>query len=596
MAGTICTGVVFSERPDVSLDILRHNTPFPTDTENAETFRDFKDKQNAMEALEGRLSDDKIDKKVKEAIEGGRLDILEQMEHRRSWIAPVRSLPTEVLEEIFYCACCGDDPLGYALCVRRVENARVRIGPTLKLGLVCYWWRMIVHSSPRLWASILVNVMSVTSQVREMVDFYLMRSGHYPLRLAIVDSDRGGYKTYSEVGITMGDIGTLSDAKYVLEALLQNMDRAKEVLLGIHPAFLVAVSLPTLTFPNLRSFVDESDDGDELANYSTRLWYLIGCAPNLKSVHFHFVSRTHITVMPFESLTSITLDYVKAHMLLEVLSRCTTLRKLHINHLVRGIDPSFSADHRITVSCMNQLHIQMGSINTLDVVFPVLSLPSLTTLSIVALNDSEDDTLQLVASGESFTPGPTHLPAWAGALATMLEHSSCKLRHLAFEVSYPSNISVSTLPDLLPSFPYLQTFYFSISGEALHNQERPRFMNALLARIIPDVVNPNNILVPRLSTLIAREPLPSMDKISSEGIVHAIKSRSKESLEIAGVHHLMSPLELVLLEFEDHGGEMEQDARVRPTEYPKVHWRAWVTGKEFMGSRGGMASLGEDVE
>ncbi|KAJ8088268.1 hypothetical protein PM082_022340 [Marasmius tenuissimus] len=552
--GTSCTGIVSSEHPDVSLDVHRYISPLPTDTEREEAVK-----------------------------------------HRRSWIAPVRSLPTEVLEEIFYCACCADNPLGYALCVQRAENARARTGPVLKLGLVCYWWRMVVHSSPRLWASMLVNIISVTSQVREMVDFYLMKSGHYPLRLAIVDSDRGGCRTYSEVGVTVGDMGTPSDAKYVLEALLQNMDRAKEVLLGIHPAFLVVVSLPTLTFPNLRSFVDESDDRDEIADYNTRLWYLIGCAPNLKSVRLHFMSRTHVAALPFESLTSITLDYIKAHMLLEILSRCTMLQKLHINHMDRGIDPPFSTDRRITVSSMSQLHIQlMGSIDTLDVVFSFLALPSLVTLSIIALNDSENNVLQL-ASGESSTSEPTHLPAWAGALATMLEHSRCKLRHLAFEVSYTSNVSISTIPDLLPSFPYLQTFYFSISGEALHNQERPRFMNALLARIIPDVTNHKTILVPCLSTLIAREPLPSLDDALSEGLLHAIRSRSKENLESTGMHHSVSPLELVLLEFEDYGGEMEQDAQVGLTVSPKVHRRAWVSGKEFIGSGQGIGGWGENV-
>ncbi|KAJ3570781.1 hypothetical protein NP233_g4175 [Leucocoprinus birnbaumii] len=123
-----------------------------------------------------------------------RLNTLERSKHQLSallkshsaFIAPVRRLHPEILQEVFY------------HCLPRAHNTLMsnREGP-LWLGQVCRHWREIVYSTPRLWASI--HIIASPSPYsshpldvsrREAVASWLSRSGVLPLSISISNAGR----------------------------------------------------------------------------------------------------------------------------------------------------------------------------------------------------------------------------------------------------------------------------------------------------------------------------------------------------------------------------------------------------------------------
>ncbi|KAL0058872.1 hypothetical protein AAF712_014410 [Marasmius tenuissimus] len=536
-----CSEPTFSSilaHPYVPLDMLRQNDRLPTDAERAQERRRLEREEVVLDDLDDLLENGS-DVKYRDAIEIERVKLLKRMEHRRSWIAPFRRLPVEILEEIFYRVCCAKNPSGYALLVSGTEDVQVSVGPALRLGLVCYRWRAVAHSSARLWDSMSINITDVTPRVRKMVDFYLSMVFERPLeRLAIVDSERGTLSTDGEVDYTIEHLGALLDGSHVLATLLRHANRAKELHLRIHPAVMDSIPplSPRFNFPNLLSFSDQSN-ADAIIQYGSTLWRRIGNAPNLRSAHIQSMSSIYSIVLPFARLTSFTVDDICIEALLEILPRCAVLQKLRVNHLEGSIYPLVFTD-RITVPSISNFHIRTcAPLNGLCGILSFLTLPSLAELSIASPYDHEDR-----ASGES----PL---AWTVALTTMLQRSKCILYTLTLDIPYTPNISVSTVPDLLHSFPNLRSLDVGISGEALHPQESPRFAIELLRRLIPNPKNRDNILVPKLTSLTVREPLILLKDQTKEVLDRAIDSRSEERLRDSGLGEVVSSLELVFFEF-----------------------------------------------
>ncbi|KAK7054858.1 hypothetical protein VNI00_003321 [Paramarasmius palmivorus] len=108
-----------------------------------------------------------------------RRTLLNKIERRRSWMAPIRKLPVEVLEEIFAIHCLFESQ--YSLDVSP-NTSRPNIAPTLNLAQVSHHWRHIVNSSPRLWSTIRIDV-SVKVDMVSLLGHYLSNSKEYPLDL-----------------------------------------------------------------------------------------------------------------------------------------------------------------------------------------------------------------------------------------------------------------------------------------------------------------------------------------------------------------------------------------------------------------------------
>ncbi|KAK0216644.1 hypothetical protein EDD85DRAFT_995402 [Armillaria nabsnona] len=96
--------------------------------------------------------------------------VLEARQRFESIRAPIRSLPRDILVEIF------------SLC--RPKRLDCRNYPWL-LGHVCHSWRGIVHSSPMLWSTLILRPHKCRPSSVDVLDVHLKCSGNIPLNVCL---------------------------------------------------------------------------------------------------------------------------------------------------------------------------------------------------------------------------------------------------------------------------------------------------------------------------------------------------------------------------------------------------------------------------
>ncbi len=120
--------------------------------------------------------------------------ILKALENRRSIYAPIRSLPRDILTEIFHFVCHSwlqeqEPKRGYRV---ELKNHSLSVsGPLWGLGRVCGLWRNTLHTSPASWARNILVKAPFSKHAREIWRTYVNRAGEHPLSIHIIyESDR----------------------------------------------------------------------------------------------------------------------------------------------------------------------------------------------------------------------------------------------------------------------------------------------------------------------------------------------------------------------------------------------------------------------
>ncbi|KAL0570917.1 hypothetical protein V5O48_011043 [Marasmius crinis-equi] len=472
------------------------------------------------------------------------------------WTAPIRQLPTEIIEMIAYLVCMepfdNEDMPGFALIIGTLDGGVH--APALTLGRVCYRWRDIVHSSPRLWASFHLNTTKITPTTRAIFDLYVERSARRSRleRLALEDDtyeDLSGDSTHTEVLQHLSE--SLEDAMHVLKVSIEQMDRAVELTLRIHPIILAGIPLsPELSFSHLRTLNDYTV-ADAFTEENPSLWEYIARASELDRVEVSNLTSIYAIILSFETLTSLSIfESVCVETLLSVLPRCERLVDLHVGGLNQYVYPLGASD-RTTLPTLLCFHIDTPS--SLDILTGFLSflrLPSLNQLFVVSSYDPSQDAIERAGAGHGV------LPAWAGSLIAFLEASSSQLMTLTLDVKFsPSDLSVHTVPEILRVCPHLLSFDFKVSGTLLEEQKAPRFTVELLNRLIPNHKSPPSTLVPQLAKLHIREPLSFMSEATLKLINVFGESRCRISFKERELRCFAMPLQSLLLEFSDFSAE-----------------------------------------
>ncbi|KAL0067287.1 hypothetical protein AAF712_005685 [Marasmius tenuissimus] len=538
-------------QPRVPLDRLRKNSRLPTSAERSETVHRLEFAKGILRAHETFLRANKSHEDLAEVLTPDRLiqhlGLLKREEHLRSWVAPVRRIPAEVLELVFYHVCREDNPAGYALFIGD-QGSGVCMGPALGLGTVCHRWHEVAHSSPRLWNSISINISSlVVPRHRAILEFYLARSTHLPLeRLAILEDHEELPEDVAElVSWETEPFGTeevLSTPEISLWfTLIERMDQARELHLRVTHIPLEYSQVSSLAFPNLVSFINESyaDGASNGTSTQSTLLRLVGHAPNLRSVHIATpMFCISSTTLAFESLTSLTVNYIGVDELGEILPRLRKLQKLQVLYLEEGAWPP-TANHPVTIPSLSSFHVSLLSYDSLAEIFSSLVLPSLTDLVIASFFNG-----RVVVKVSETIP-----PVWASSLRAMLERSKYPLLYLMMDFPYTPNMPASTIPDFLLSCPEIRDLDIRIIGRALSTQKSPLFTAELLKQLVPESSTPADILSPRLTSLFFREPLSVAVDQTKEDLARLGVPRSRRVLQKSGLGDVVSPLENVVLEF-----------------------------------------------
>ncbi|KAK7041816.1 hypothetical protein VNI00_009105 [Paramarasmius palmivorus] len=167
--------------PVVSSDILRSHRP-PSNTEASQTKSFIEEDRLELERYDveiGRI------RNILEKLEEERNVIWQGIQQRRSWLAPIRRLPTEVLEKI--------------LCFAREGTHSLTISedgfdsPVFDLSQVCWYWMHIIMARPEWWRLMHVDIRGMSEDTLCLLKAYMEVSNSFELSIYIKDSGKSSW-------------------------------------------------------------------------------------------------------------------------------------------------------------------------------------------------------------------------------------------------------------------------------------------------------------------------------------------------------------------------------------------------------------------
>ncbi|KAK7058490.1 hypothetical protein VNI00_002124 [Paramarasmius palmivorus] len=374
--------------------------------------------------------------------------LCQEIQRRRSWKAPIRRLPVDVLKEIFTYVCLGDDRNGFSLDIRSKgrEFRKITIAPTRRLHRVCFHWRSVTISTPSLWSSLRLDVVKMEEKHAALVDLYLRHSAQYPLKISL--------GMHRSIEAQYEDIEDVIDCEYagqmacnVVCSVVKELYRCREfhydsntdTLIGVVPELFRPQSLPLLTNYSDRVKVDEVevdevevDEVEEDCDGERWFWDLVKAAPNLADVSVEIFRRDCFP----ENLNKLTIDYEyqwSYQSLFEWLPHFPKLVSLNLHEISHPCGlPPFAVPTPHPIYTQN-LKIRTTLLSTLEPLFSSVTFPSLSSLEIIAHQESSYPANDL------------------GPLLALIRGSGCTLKELKLHVGlYPSSALISLL-ELQPS-------------------------------------------------------------------------------------------------------------------------------------------------
>ncbi|KAK7035736.1 hypothetical protein R3P38DRAFT_2908793 [Favolaschia claudopus] len=328
----------------------------------------------------------------------------ESIDAHMSLLAPMRSLPPELLQSIFF----------MTLPSERNAVMHASEAPVL-LCRICSGWRRLAFATPKLWASIHVvippvdyseSVNSPGDVRRFAMEEWLARTGACPLYISIYVSQEA-WKGAAAAA-----------ASPFVEAILSLANRWKHIELRV-PAdsldslhYLVAADVPLLQTLSI-------SNGSSLArdDWSGNLLFLQH-APQLHTLSLTHDGNVVLPPLPWGQLTSLSMSANRTFFNLDVatilstLSLCSALRRcrLHFPRFPRNGQPPPNSHQLFSLSNLDFLSVTATSFydndRSLFHIFERLVLPNLQTLE---LEDRNGDLVIFSALSGLLTRSKCHL-------------------------------------------------------------------------------------------------------------------------------------------------------------------------------------------
>jgi hypothetical protein len=238
-------------------------------------------------------------------------------------LLPAVNLPPEILATIFEFACCPDDGHWLANVGLKTQKDYFRDRCSLRacavtplfIGTICSAWRSIAWDTPQLWTSIaLLYSDDIAEKLAEMLDYWLSKSGHLPLSVALVEDE----------DCNVPVIGKSSEVIDVIAAYARRL-HAVDLLLPRpwEPALVrIAGCAPLLT----RLKLCMVDNGDQ---YNPSI--SITDASQLREVTLSMINIADVS-LPWAQLESLDVNsqYDDVSDLVETLRLCPRLRRFSV--------------------------------------------------------------------------------------------------------------------------------------------------------------------------------------------------------------------------------------------------------------------------
>ncbi|KAF9254886.1 hypothetical protein L218DRAFT_912886 [Marasmius fiardii PR-910] len=346
----------------------------------------------------------------------------------RSLLAPIRTLPPEVLGNIF-AFCCEENTLDVD-----------RPPPVITLSVVCAQWREIVVSTPSLWSSLCIDfqhwdVLSADHLALErMTRLFLNRSKKSPLTLVLQlpDSKKCDIHTASTLGALVGTSNRWRDVTLFSP---WNVGASGPILQGLRGHL-----------PNLSSLhLNGSGPDDVRFDFFSR-------SPALHSLRIQPGDDpygpeypTQRLILPWEQITSLKMYNSFAPSALSLLSQCSNLQYLELS-LVGG-GPKYPVE--IVSDLLRSLTIEAREQDDVSCIFQASTLRNLSTVDIS--RDNSEPTRDWTRWDDE-------------PLASFIRRSSCTITSLRLKWVPITDVQAISLLELMPALKSLQIEEYK-SGE-----------------------------------------------------------------------------------------------------------------------------------
>ncbi|KAL0568758.1 hypothetical protein V5O48_013221 [Marasmius crinis-equi] len=474
---------------------------------------------------------------VMQNLRGQRHRLATRIQQRKSWMAPIRTLPPEILGEIFSSVCSAE---GYSLSIGKkwdLKPAQVRT-PALDLAQVSFHWRQVAIGHSRLWSSIEVDIWRPCEAFEGLIGTYLNNSAGAPLDVRLRDTSYRGGTMNREVY----RYGHLKEGCFVFDWLLSHSPRITSLSLdGVNLAHALPEDTSHYTFPLLRRLECTSDLNQVDPGFMEKL----DQAPLLDTV---VAPSLHASFSSYKRLSTLTLTQkVSDPDIFGALARSFSLRSLSIRDY-RGLQlprfPSRDAG-RLSLPCLQHLSIGTTGYPS-DILPPSMELPELRDLELSYRAGAQDPADESTAMED--WPCPAYI-----SIAQSCSYTLSRLS-ITFKDHIPSASAARQILQLSPSLTHLE----------LHlRRDVAGFTASLLSALtIPDGPiehSTEDVLVPKLTfievTFYRGEDL--LNKEIGRALADMVVSRSIVGLQ--GKERLGGVSPLITAHFDFHvGGKMEQ--------------------------------------
>ncbi|KAK7026107.1 hypothetical protein VNI00_015682 [Paramarasmius palmivorus] len=323
-----------------------------------------------------------------------------KMKERRSWLAPIRRLPIEILASVFI-EVSRDSPLwiGHVRYPLRpgisVERFAIQ-AVALDLSHVSSHWRNLAIAQRSIWSRIKLDIPRIPKDVTPLIHLYLNNASEHSLFLYIRDlrCEIGSMPTLEKVEEYLG-VHSLA----CLRVLTSEFSRCKVLsVYEIPPEVLLHASDKEISFPVLHKLVCYWNytilhyQGTFPINANNRFWKAIHDAPLLKRV---LVDRLgpfrHAECIPWSQLTLLSVDEqdIYDQNFHSILARCCSLKFFELeqndcfgNASSSVFQSSNGIEPRVVLPYLRKVHLSNVTSTITQCILASLTLPSLALLKV----------------------------------------------------------------------------------------------------------------------------------------------------------------------------------------------------------------------
>ncbi|KAK7060882.1 hypothetical protein VNI00_000615 [Paramarasmius palmivorus] len=408
--------------PDIG-DILRSQRPPPT-FEATRSARSLLE----QEEVEIRRYDEELRhlRGVLDKLEHERKLLYRQVEQRRSWLAPIRRVPTEILEYILYLVQANSPSL-------RIDDETLET-PLYDVSRVCSYWRHIVLAQPTWWKRLSLDICGMTRYEMHLVEHYLRRSQGHSLSIHLSDSQPWKW-VINPSGKHIGTYGLKAFA-----ILMRRAGRIRELTFNvpwdIFPCLFSHRMEPrhNTAFSSLESF---SCVGEIPGNIPWFSHAIKASAPKLNAATLGGISLNPVSSrygLPFSKLRSLTIQVTLVWGLIEhILPECTQLTHLTMQSVLHWEKPVLP--QMVELPKLQHLSLTYAQPADYNLFFEMVRLPALRSVAIAPAERGFDPKVPVEWPSEAFLG--------------MLRRESVELQALTIYFPDSALSSVDPLVDLL---------------------------------------------------------------------------------------------------------------------------------------------------